>query len=70
MHPSVRSSLQILIAEDSLVSLVFALNEKIQKYLKLNDNQKVIGYLYVGTATGKQKNIPEMDTSEFVTEWI
>jgi nitroreductase len=49
---------------------VFALNEKIQKYLKLNDNQKVIGYLYVGTATGKQKKIPEMDTSEFVTEWI
>jgi len=45
---------------------VFALNEKIQKYLKLNDNQKVIGYLYVGTATGKQKKIPEMDTSEFV----
>ena len=49
---------------------VFALNEKIQKYLKLNDNQKVIGYLYVGTASGKQKKIPEMNTSEFVTEWI
>ena len=47
-----------------------ALNEKIQKYLKLNDNQKVIGYLYVGTASGKQKKIPEMNTSEFVTEWI
>tara|TARA_B100000035_G_scaffold304789_1_gene304896 strand:- start:222 stop:782 length:561 start_codon:yes stop_codon:yes gene_type:complete len=49
---------------------VFALNEKISKYLELDDNQKVIGYLYVGTATGKQKKIPEMDTSEYVTEWI
>ncbi len=49
---------------------VFALNEKISKYLELKNNQKVIGYLYVGTATGKQKKIPEMDTSEFVTEWI
>ena len=49
---------------------VFALNEKISKYLELEINQKVIGYLYVGTATGKQKKIPEMDTSEFVTEWI
>ena len=49
---------------------VFALNKKISKYLELEENQKVIGYLYVGTATGKQKKIPEMDTSEFVTEWI
>jgi hypothetical protein len=49
---------------------VFALNGKISKYLGLEDNQKVIGYLYVGTATGKQKKIPEMDTSEFVTEWF
>jgi len=49
---------------------VFALNEKISKYLELENNQKVIGYLYVGTATGKQKKIPEMDTSEFVTQWI
>ena len=49
---------------------VFALNEKISKYLELEENQKVIGYLYVGTASGKQKKIPEMDTSEFVTQWI
>ena len=26
---------------------VFALNEKISKYLELEENQKVIGYLYV-----------------------
>ena len=49
---------------------VFALNKKISKYLELQENQKVIGYLYVGTASGKQKKIPEMETSEFVTQWI
>ena len=49
---------------------VFALNEKISKYLELKENQKVIGYLYVGKASGKQKTIPEMETSEFVTQWI
>ena len=49
---------------------ILALNEKISKYLELQENQKVLGYLYVGTASGKQKKIPEMDTSEFVTQWI
>ena len=66
----------ILLALNSLnyagmwITGVFALNKKISKDLELEENQKVIGYLYVGTATGKQKKIPEMDTSEFVTEWI
>ena len=49
---------------------VFALNDKISSYLGLEDNQKVLGYLYVGTPVGKQKNIPEMNSSEFVTKWI
>jgi len=49
---------------------VFALNDKISSYLGLEDNQKVLGYLYVGTPIGKQKNIPEMNSSEFVTKWI
>ena len=47
----------------------FALNDKINKYLDLSENQKVIGYLYVGTPTGPQKKIPEMDAAKFVTKW-
>ena len=47
----------------------FALDDRISKYLNLPDNQKVIGYLYVGTATGKQKKIPQLEPSEFVTKW-
>ena len=47
----------------------FALDDRISNYLNLPDNQKVIGYLYVGTATGKQKKIPQLEPSEFVTKW-
>ena len=47
----------------------FALEDKISKYLDLTANQKVIGYLYVGTPTGKQKKIPEMNPNDYVTKW-
>jgi len=47
----------------------FALEDKISEYLDLPANQKVIGYLYVGTPTGKQKKIPEMNPNDFVTKW-
>ena len=47
----------------------FALDNRISKYLNLLDNQKVIGYLYVGTATGTQKKIPEIEVSKFVNNW-
>ena len=46
---------------------VFALNEKISKYLELEENQKVLGYLYVGTETGVKKKIPELDIENFVS---
>ena len=47
----------------------FALNEKIAKYLDLDENHRVLGYLYVGTVSGSQKKIPTMDSSKFVTKW-
>ena len=47
----------------------FALEDKISEYLDLSSNQKVIGYLYVGTPSGKQKKIPEMNPKDFVTKW-
>ena len=47
----------------------FALEDKISEYLGLSSNQKVIGYLYVGTPSGKQKKIPEMNPKDFVTKW-
>ena len=47
----------------------FALNEIVAKYLGLDDNQKVLGYLYVGKTSGSSKKIPQLDISKFVQKW-
>jgi len=47
----------------------FALNDDISKYLGLNLNQKILGYLYVGTPNSEPKKIPDIDIDKFVTKW-
>ena len=47
----------------------FAFNNKIVEYLNLTSDHEVIGYLYVGTATGTNKKIPELDVEKFITRW-
>ena len=47
----------------------FSLNDKIGKYLELDEGQQVVGYLYIGTPEGKAKKIPELNTQDFVTKW-
>ena len=47
----------------------FAFNNKIAEYLNLTSDHEVIGYLYVGTATGNNKKIPELDVEKFITRW-
>ena len=47
----------------------FSLNNKIVKYLELDKDQQVVGYLYIGTPEGKPKKIPELDVNDFVTRW-
>ena len=47
----------------------FAFNKKIAEYLDLTSDHEVIGYLYVGTPTGDNKKIPELDVEKFVTRW-
>jgi len=47
----------------------FAFNNKIAEYLNLTSDHEVIGYLYVGTATGTNKKIPELDVEKFITRW-
>ncbi len=46
-----------------------AFNPEITHELGLEDNFEIIGYLYVGTSTGKEKPIPELDVNEFVDVW-
>ena len=47
----------------------FAFNKKIAEYLDLTADHEVIGYLYVGTPTGTNKKIPQLDIENFVTRW-
>jgi len=44
-----------------------AFNKSVQKSIGLKDNQEILGYIYVGTETGKKKRIPSLDIDQFVT---
>jgi len=44
-----------------------AFNPFIASKLNLDKNQEILGYLYVGTADGKNKKIPELDIDNFVS---
>ena len=65
----------ILLALDSLGygaiwrTGIFALNDKLNKYFNLNSNQKIIGYIYVGTVIGGKKEKTSIDISKFVSRW-
>jgi len=48
---------------------IFALEDEIVKYFNLEKNQKILGYLYIGTATGKKKKIPSIDIRKHVKKW-
>ena len=43
-----------------------AFNEMISRELGLNENQEILGYLYIGTEVGKKKKIPSLDIDKFV----
>lgn len=45
-------------------------NKYISKELGLSKNTEVLGYLYVGTAKAKSKEIPILKNSDFVSIWI
>ena len=44
-----------------------AFNRDVQNDLGLNENQEILGYLYVGTEKGVKKKIPELDIDNFVS---
>jgi nitroreductase len=44
----------------------FAFNKMVQTELGLESNQEILGYLYIGTETGKKKEIPSLDIDKFV----
>ena len=48
---------------------IFALNNEIIKFFGLNSNQKILGYIYVGTHEKRLKNIPQIEVFDFVKKW-
>tara|TARA_B110000003_G_scaffold70578_1_gene71968 strand:+ start:579 stop:1136 length:558 start_codon:yes stop_codon:yes gene_type:complete len=46
-----------------------AFNPEITKALGLETNFEVIGYLYVGTSSGKEKPIPDLEVKDFLEVW-
>ena len=43
-----------------------AFNRHVSNKLGLEDTEEILGYLYVGTPDGKNKNVPELDIDNFV----
>ena len=48
---------------------IFALNNEIGRFFNLEKNQKILGYLYVGTITGKTKKLKSIDIRDHVSKW-
>jgi nitroreductase len=44
-----------------------AFNPFVASKLNLDDNQEILGYIYVGTEDGSSKKIPELDIDDFVS---
>jgi nitroreductase len=44
-----------------------AFNKTIAKDLGLSQNQEILGFLYIGTDTGKNKKVPDLDVDKFVS---
>ena len=44
-----------------------AFNPVVAKALGLNESQEILGFLYIGTNTGKNKKVPDMEIDNFVT---
>lgn len=45
-----------------------AFNKLINKELGLEEHQDILGFLYVGTSSGNNKKVPDMNIDDFVTE--
>ena len=44
-------------------------DEVVKKGLGLGPNEEIVAFLYVGTSTGKERAVPELEVKEFVQSW-
>ena len=47
----------------------FALDKRINQYMGLKNDELILGYLYIGTADGKKREVPIVDPSEYLQQW-
>ena len=47
----------------------FAYDEIVHQGLGLNKNEKIIGFLYIGTRSGTTKPLVELDTADYFKAW-
>ncbi|UTW45703.1 nitroreductase family protein [bacterium SCSIO 12696] len=47
----------------------FAYHRAVRNGLGVDDHEKIVGYLYLGTPEGRQKAVPEVDTEQFFSNW-
>ncbi len=48
---------------------IFAFNQKVGELMDLEENEKIIGYLYLGTPTNSPRKLDPVDTSDYITRW-
>ena len=48
---------------------VFALNNEISTFFDLEKSQRILGYIYVGTISGKTKRLKNIDFRDHVSKW-
>lgn len=46
-----------------------AYNDIVNAGLGLKDNERILGYLYLGQVDGKSRTLKPLDTEEYFTEW-
>jgi len=46
-----------------------AYDQVVHQGLGLAENEKIVGFVYVGEIDGKLKGLPDMDLRDFVTRW-
>ena len=47
----------------------FALDKRINHYMGLETDELILGYLYIGTADGKKREVPVVDPEEYLQQW-
>ena len=46
-----------------------AFDREVMTGLGLAENEEIIGFLYLGSRDGTPKNLPQLDTADFVSSW-